>query len=283
MSQSNDLLLPSSREILAAYQYDGGKLRPCAANDHDPEHLPTAEATLAVWDAAHRLGDSTMMVLKSDQKSSIGILNGGLIIEGLRKLNVGIIRAATRSLDPVRMTTAATCYLDTEDRFRRALWAVMSRLHGATLSRTFQFELAGTSGTITIRDNQLTFAGDFKNPADFVGELRTACQIEENVQYTLGEPGATPAGDLFELSDLIKEVATVTAAECYMFDEEGWPTGCPDDVDFAMVQILSTMTRAMSSRDASKGDTSITVFSASSQPMLSGSVMPDGSARFELR
>ncbi len=276
LPQASVFLIPRSSALSAAYQYNDGRLAACSGQDDIEQHLPAARTTLAVWDAAQRLERAALMVLKSKDAVSIGTLNGGVIVEGRDQLNIGLVRAATRGLDPIRTTTAAKCHFKSDDRFRSAFWAVITRLHGAVLPRTFQFELAGTRGTITSKDNKFVCAGDFTNPHDFIGELRAACQIEEQVAYSLAATEDTPAGASFDLSDLIKEVTPVDPANTYTFDKDGWPLTCRSEPDFGMMRTLSAMACALRTR----GDTTVTVFSGDNSKIVSGSLKVDQDARF---
>ncbi len=281
MTHSNSFQLPQSTEVHSSYQYASGDLVVCGDKGGTPENLTEAKATHSIWESAQRLTDAAMIVVKSGQRVSIAALNGGLIVQGSSKLNIGLFRAATRHLEPVPSTIAATTQMKSDDRFRRAYWSVLQRLNGAVLPRTFLFDLAGLRGTITVRDGQLSFAGDFTNPKEFVGELRAACQVSDDVMFTLEELKDEPAGPFFTLTELLQEVAPDTEADAYIFDAEGWPVACKGTADFGTLQTLSLIAKALSTcGDATKD---LTVYSNTNRPLLSGSLMADGNMRFETR
>lgn len=282
MTEQVNWVPPSNSELIAAFQYGSGTLVACDGKDGDASHTASAEQTLTAWVAAQKLPDAAMMVLKSDNRVSLGALNGGVIIEGLSKMNIGLLRASTRKLAPIPPAVSRAPKLASDDRFRRTFWAVLTRLQGARMPRTFEFDLAGVTGQICVADEKITFEGDFLNPDDFVGELRAACAIEEEVRYTLGTVSKDQRAEKFTLRDVLDQVVATDPAGGFTFEGDGWPVSVAETADVAMVQMLSSLTSTLNARDGGKGTARLSVLSGANLPLLSGNISTDGTVRYEV-
>jgi len=117
--------LPKSSALLGVYQFETGKLVASENLPDSDDHLGDANATLEIWKKAQGLSDTQMLVVKSRDRVSLAMLNGGLVIEGRSKLNIGLVRTAAKHLDPVKLQIASATHLASEDRFRRAFWTIM--------------------------------------------------------------------------------------------------------------------------------------------------------------
>lgn len=280
MAKTSEIPVLPNRGLLAAFNYEGGELIALGDQDVAAQHLVAAQASLSVWAAAQRLTDAALMIVKDGDNISIGTVNGGIIAEGKSTLNIGLFRAATRSLPAVTSGAAIETHMTSEDRFRRSAWTVMSRLHTAVLPRCFQFNFGGVKGKITVNEGRLSFSGDFLTPQDFILELSAACEIDEEVKYSLGPVKTHPKGKDYALSELIQQLAPAAGYDACVFDAEGWPVSCAVDVDFATIQILSNIAKALHSKIGQKGETKISVMSSSNASILSGAVHADGFTHF---
>lgn len=273
---------PNTGEFFAAYQYGNGALVPVTGQTHSQTHEQQAQQTWDAFATAHRFPDAAVMILKSDAGVSLGALNGGVIIEGRNKMNIGLLMASTRRLLPVKITTGLAKSISSQDRFRRAFWAVLTRIEAAVLPRVMTFNLAGVIGSIQIENGKLTFSGDFLNPADFVGELRAACAIEDDVKFTLGAFDASAKGPTFTISDLLEEVVGATGEDTFEFDADGWPLTIAEGTTFATVQHLSNLANTLGQRDEGSGTATLTVLSSANTPIVSGKLTENGSVRFSV-
>lgn len=282
VSQEFNWVPPANSELIAAFQYGSGTLVACDGQSDGEGHTASADQTWAAWETVQGLPDAALMVLKCDDRVSLGAINGGIIIEGRSKMNIGLVRASTRKLAPVAPAFRRSPALDSQDRFRRTFWKVLSRLQGAKLPRAFEFYLAGVTGQIHAARGEITFSGDFLNPADFVGELRAACAIEEDVRYTLGDVESNASAEKFSTRDLLHEVVPTDPSGAYIFERKGWPIAIADKAEVSVVQMLSSLTSTFSAKDAGKGSSRISVLSGSNLPLLSGSISADGTVRYEV-
>lgn len=282
MSEQIKWAPPAKSELFAAFQYVSGALVACEGQTNGATHAESAEQTWAAWETVQALPDAALMVLKCDDRVSLGTLNGGVIIEGSSKMNIGLVRTSTRGLAPVAPAPGRIRALESQDRFRRTFWNVLSRLQGANMPRAFEFDLAGVTGQIRAARGEITFAGDFLNPADFVGELRAACAIEEDVKYTLADVGSNAKAKTFSVLDLLNEVVAADPSGAYTFEGDGWPIIIAENAKVSVVQMLSSLARTLSARDGGKGTSRISVLSGSGVPLLSGSISANGAVRYEV-
>ena len=273
--------VPRSNHLVAAFHYASGELVACSGQDDVAAHEESAQKTFAIWKVAQSLPDAALMIVKAQERIFLGARNGGLIVEGQNALNIGLFRAASKQLPAATFKNATTHYLTSEDRFRRAFWAIISRFHATVLPRTFVFDLAGVSGTVRIKDGVLEFAGDFSNPADFVGELRAASAVEEGVSYSLIAHQDTEDQTGYTLAELLGQIVQVSDKDTFVFDADGWPVSIPDGAEFRMVQNLSSIASALR---AQGGDgTTLSILSEANLPSLTGKSLPDGKVEFRLR
>ncbi|SFI25730.1 hypothetical protein [Jannaschia pohangensis] len=267
--------------MIAAFHYVDDELRPCIGQDDVSDHAPAAAETLALWTAAQGLGKASIMMLKSDGRVHLAAATGGLIVEAQDTLNIGLMRASSKTLAPARPDHRTSFKLPSDDRFRRAFWAVVSRLHASVLPRTFAFELAQAQGTISVADGSLRFDGDFTDPATFVAALRKACTGKKAVRYTLADDDGPQDAPPFTLSDLLAQVTDESGSGEFVFDADGWPLASAAGSDFATVQALSAIAAGLLGRN--RETSSISVLSDSNSVILTGTTSSEGYASFNLK
>lgn len=281
MSNTEIWAAPKSDAMLGAYRIEGDKLSSCGAV-HDASQDDSALQTLSVWHASQKLPGAALLVVKSDKATSLGVRNGGLIIEGRDKLNIGMMCASTRTLAPAELSEDIEPALTSDDRFRRAFWATICRLQSTVLPRCFQFYLDGVEGKVHISNGELRFTGDFLNPANFVEELRAACEVGEGIKYTLLDDTTQPDVPAFAVSDLIAHVAKQSDDESYRFAADGWPIECAELQSVDLILSLSGIAAASSRMKQHSTPLSVMVLSAENSTLVRGQTQEDGAMQFRL-
>lgn len=268
MSKMENWTAPRGDAVLATYRIMSGKLH--MANPQQNEtHRARARLTLALWKAAQAFPDVAMMVVNSQNETSLGICNGGIIVEGQSKLNIGLFRATTRDLSPVEMPLQIRPPMPTKDRFRRAFWAVISQLSGSVLPRVFEYKFGGTTGIVHAQDERLRFSGDCTTPDDFVAELRAASEVEDDVTYTLLRFDGWPDGNDCSVTDLIGQIAAPSDKQTSVFDLEGWPLQYDARQSASVICDLSTMASAINNLGTDSELPSVTLLSGENRSIVS--------------
>lgn len=235
-----------------------------------------AELTRALWAAVQKVPDTAMMLVKSEVGASIGLLAGGLVVEGTRKINLGLVRAATRALDPQSLTLDMQ-QVPSATRFRRSLWQILERLHGAGIPRVYSFEFAGVSGRVHSQAGDLRFGGGFTDPDSFVAALVAACDGDGSVAYSLGDPNDDFADQTFTSGDILTQVVDASDPGTFEYDPEGWPLSCDPSADFGTIQMLSHISVAACAMSDENGDLTLTAMSDANRPRLTGKTTEDRS------
>lgn len=237
-----------------------------------------AALTRALWTATQQVPDAAMMLVKSEAGASIGLLNGGLVVEGTAKINLGIVRAKTRQLDPQHLVVDETGYHNPDaTRVRRHLWQILDRLSGAHLPRVYGFDLAGVTGQIHAAGGILRFGGGFDDPAGFVAALSAACHDDGQVAYTLEDLHDEFGETVFTCGDVLVALEGVDVADTFEFDPDGWPLSCPQTADFAQIRLLSRIAVAACAMSDVNGDLTLTAMSGANKPVLTGKTTADRS------
>lgn len=273
---------PQKKGIHAAFRYAGADVVAISDFPDNEETQAAAQATFAVWKAAKKLPDAAFAMIKSAGHLSLVFANGGVVVEGEQQLNVGILRSSTKSMEPVPTPLTAHRHLQSDDRFRRVIWAIMARVQGTVLPRSFVFNLAGTNGTVTVADAMLTLAGDFQTPEDFVAEIRAATEIKDDLAYSLAEQSSSPDAAHYPVDSLLHEIVAVSGDGACTFDAEGWPQSRGAKTGFGAVQTMHDCLYALKQHPAHDGQISISILSDSNATLLKGTLEPNGSATFHI-
>lgn len=280
MSISQAWQVPKNEALLAAYRINGEALERCDP-EQNKDHDDDARHTMWVLQASQTLADAALVVVKSETATSLGVRNGGLIVEGRENLNIGLVRASTRSLTP------AGLYFDMEpkvacaDRFQRTFWAIVFRLQNTTMPRCFEFFLDGVEGQIHINDGELRFTGDFLTPANFVDELRAACEVGDGIKYRLLADCSQHDGDAYSVADLMVHVAKQTDSDSSKFDANGWPLEYANEHSADKILSMSKMAASSNLMKHHSGPLSILVLSEENRPLMMGKRHADGIIEFQ--
>lgn len=273
--------VPNIDGLRGAFHETPDGLAPVDGQGDLSELQTRATLTRALWVAVQQVPDTAMMLVKSDVGASIGLLAGGLVVEGTRKINLGLVRAATRALDPQPLNLDLQ-QAPTATRFRRSLWQILGRLHGANMPRVYSFEFGGVSGQIRSEADALRFGGGFTDPASFVAALTAACDGDGSVAYTLEDLHDDFAAETFTSGDILTQVVDASGAGQFEFDPEGWPLSCDPSADFGTIQMLSHIAVAACAMSDENGDLTLTAMSDANQPRLSGKTTEDRSMTLSL-
>lgn len=273
--------VPNIDGLRGAFYVTPDGLAPVEGQGDLPELQTRAALTNALWLAVQQLPDTAMMLVKSEAGASIGLLAGGLVFEGTRKINLGLVRAATRALEP-QPRTLDVQHTPSATKFRRSLWQILGRLQGANIPRVFSFKFGGVSGQIHSQAGQLRFAGDFTDPASFVAALTAACDADDSVAYTLEDLHDDFAAETFTSGDILTQVVDAGDAGTFEFDPEGWPLSCDPAADFETIKMLSHIAVAACAMSDENGDLTLTALSDANRPRLSGKTTQDRSMELSL-
>ncbi len=269
--------VPKIDGLRAAFEDSPEGLAAIAGQNNVDAMRPRAELTRALWHAAQQVPDAAMMLVKSEAGASIALLNGGLVIEGTAKVNLGLVRASTRNLEPQAPAFDPAQHRPSATRLRRSLWQILSRLNGAQMPRIYDFDIAGVRCQVQSEAGALRFAGELSDPARFVAALTKACETETEISYTLADKGADFGDTVFSSIDILMQVCDKSDDAAMEFDPDGWPLTCALAIDFSALQMLSQIAVAACAMSDQNGDLSLSVLSAANKPVLTGHTTADRS------
>ncbi len=265
---------PRCDAIQAAYRIVSGQLRSCNAHTGDA-FRDRARKTYSLWKAAKSFPDASMLVVKSGSATSLGIRNGGIIVEGEATLNVGLFRAATRSLQPVTEPVTQDTSIKFSGRFQHVFWEIMNRLQGSVMPRAYAFEFGSVAGAIHADSGQFRFSGDFLTPSAFVAELRAACQVEDEGSFTLIQYDPKPDVQDYSFDDVLAEVSEAADDGQFTFSHEGWPLALATGHAPEAVQGLAAMAACAGRIRGNEEDISVFLLGDDSRPIVSLKVESD--------
>lgn len=281
MVQLDDWCAPKSDAVLASYRVRSGKLRVCEGHNNQPP-ITRARKTLALWTAAQAFPDISMMIVKSEDGISLAIRNGGIIVEGRKNLNIGLVQVSTRTLDAVPVEHDENALVVSKDRFRRTFRTILKRLNRTVLSRAYSFRIGFVKGVVFAQNGELQFAGDFTCPSQFVQELKAACEVDDEIAYTFLEDSVAPDTEVYQIKDLISQVARVSDARAFIFDDNGWPLEWDGDATAETVQNLSTLAYAASQLKHRGRPFAVSLLSGGNQPVMTITVCKNKQIRVSL-
>ena len=267
MAKLEEWSAPSSDAILATYRITSGKLKACRGNESRP-YTARARKTFDLWKAAQGFPDIETMLVKTDDAVSLTIRKGGIIVEGRKNLNVGLVRATTKNLQPVDVELDEVDRKDgpLKDRFRRLFLSILDRFNGTVLPRAYGFELGVAEGVVYVSDGQLQFAGDFASPTDFVQELFAAAEVDDVVKYTFLDTYDPPKGETFEMEDLIRRVAPPSDSKTIAFDKNGWLLDWDGEASLDVILRLSSLAAVAGKISLKDGPVSVTLLTDANVP-----------------
>lgn len=275
-----DWTVPKIDGLRAAFRQVEEGIAPADPDDAGEAFRNRAALTSALWRATQQWPDAAMMLVKSDAGTSIGLLNGGLIIEGSAKLNLGLVRAKTRELTPVAAAPEVG-EIPSANRLRRSTWQILTRLQDAQVPRVYRFKFGDQTGQVRSDGGTLRFGEGFADPAAFMAALTAACESEGELAYTLDDLSDDFGDATYQCGDLL-HVITDDGNAAFEFDPEGWPLSCPKATDFITIKMLSAVAIAACAMSDQNGDLSLSVMSDDNRVILSGKTTEDRSLLFVL-
>ena len=274
--------MPKIDGLLAVYETGDDTLSPVDGSADDAEQRARAQQTLALWQIARQIPGAAMMILKTPQRVSLGLANGGLIVEGRVTMNLGLVRAATRKLpaqtvEPAPLTAQKPGWTP----FQTTLWNILTRLDGTYLPRTFSIDIGGAMTRLSASGGTVLFLDGETTPEGLVAALRRASEAGAPVSYALAEHDDGQEGPRFTAVDILR-AATGSAADAVVdFDATGWPMACPAETDFQMMATLSALAVGLVSAGGD-GAPALTVLSAENAQILSAKGEGENRIRFSL-
>ncbi len=245
MSIALSPVLAKNADFVAGFSMKSGALKAFDGSQPAADDVERAERTNALWRCVQDLGDASMMLVRDGKRMSVGARAGGVIVEGRDKLNVGLVRGAIKSEPHVDQDFSDTANLTFDTHVRDTVWAVISRIGLCSIDRSYQFRMAGVEGYVTSRSGALTFEGDFLTERDFVGELRAAAEIREEIDYTVVDLREGDPNNSFSITDLLVGYGPTVIGDQWCFDAMGWPAVVPASASFDVLQSYTRVVQAL--------------------------------------
>lgn len=210
-----------------------------------------AGASYSVWQALCVFEDAGLAILKGNRRFSIVQRLGGVIVEAVKPINVGLLRMAMSNSDPVDVAPVFKVDWSGFDAMQRVVWALAKRIDRVEADRRFELKVGVENYALQADADGFSIIDQEGGTDRLRAKLEEAVAQHGQVEFTFGEPVASNATSRHVPQDLLAPIIDTGLAE---FRPNGWPLTIPAGVSFEKLQAIMCVVQTMSAEGVSEID-----------------------------
>jgi|GEM_PF-6725251 len=194
----------NSRGFLALYSFEEDGVFPVNVSGSADVALlgQRAEQSIDLLRAASFLPGASTIIARTDSRTSVATLKGGLVCEGNQSLNVGLFLPKVRDLEVVTAPTDIE-HPAFDDVAEQAIWHICARIARCEVPRVFLLRIGNAEVSIQAKRGWFDLLSGAETATEIGQMIRDAVAAGNEIAYSIGDSDEDePRGD-YAISNLL--------------------------------------------------------------------------------